>query len=296
MCLSELGQFKEACRACKRGSASPRTRRSGASTRPAAPARLRRARAGRQGGGGGAPADAPLPGRSGDPVPQRAPHRELRLPADDEARQVAPASVWMHQAAGEANESQGTTTRRSRSTGRCSPSRRDVPGSTPPRSHRTWRARVRPSRRPMPRPCRTRVRAGAPRSIPRTPTRPTSSERSRARPESSTRRASCSRAPSSTIRTSRRRWSAWAGSRRARARPEQALPPLKKAVALNPQDDVAYFQIYQAHRRSRPRRGGRRRRRSSSGCETSKRESGARDLLVPREVTQQELDPKPTPP
>ena len=107
LCLSELGQYKEAVpglrKAFKQTADDPLRRLAGLQLHP----RVHRPGAGRQGGRGGARADPGLSERPRDPVSLRAAALELRLPDDDQARPGGPGSAWTHQAAGEANESQG---------------------------------------------------------------------------------------------------------------------------------------------------------------------------------------------
>ena len=196
-------------------------------------------------------ADAPLPGRPGDPVPQRAPLLELRLPADDEARRGGARLGLDAPGRGRGQREPGELRRGARGVPEgARPRRRTGPGSTSGSAACSWRGRGHrcSERRRRGATPHAGVRAGAARSIPRTPTPPTSSERSHARRESSTRRASSSRRPSSTIPSSRKAWSGWAGCSSPRARPSWRCLHSRKAVALNPEDDVAYFQLYQAHR------------------------------------------------
>jgi tetratricopeptide (TPR) repeat protein len=77
-----------------------------------------------------------------------------------------------------------------------------------------------------------------------------------------------------------------------------ALAPLKKAVALNPKDDVAHFQIYQAYRALGQGGEAQKAQAEFQRLRAQKREAERRDLLRAHVVTQQELDAelKTTPP
>jgi len=75
-----------------------------------------------------------------------------------------------------------------------------------------------------------------------------------------------------------------------------ALPPLAKAVSLNPEDDVAYFQLWQAHRALGHREEQEKAQAEFQRLRTRKREQERLDLLRQHVVTQQELDAQATPP
>jgi tetratricopeptide (TPR) repeat protein len=68
-----------------------------------------------------------------------------------------------------------------------------------------------------------------------------------------------------------------------------ALSPLTKAIALNPQDDVAYFQLYQAHRALGNASEAQAAQAEFQRLRARKRDAERRDLLRPHVVTQQEL-------
>jgi len=84
----------------------------------------------------------------------------------------------------------------------------------------------------------------------------------------------------------------------SQGKPDLALSPLSKAVALDPQDDVAYFQIYQAHRALGHAQEAQTAQAEFQRLRARKREAERRDLLRQHVVTQQELDAelKTTPP
>jgi tetratricopeptide (TPR) repeat protein len=75
-----------------------------------------------------------------------------------------------------------------------------------------------------------------------------------------------------------------------------ALPPLAKAVSLNPEDDVAYFQLGQAHRALGHREEQEKAQTAFQRLRAQKREQERLDLLRKNIVTQQELDPQLAPP
>jgi tetratricopeptide (TPR) repeat protein len=77
-----------------------------------------------------------------------------------------------------------------------------------------------------------------------------------------------------------------------------ALPHLTRAIALNPEDDVAYFQLFQAHRALGHSEEERKAQAEFQRLRARKREAERRDLLRPHVVTEQELDAqtKTTPP
>ncbi len=132
--------------------------------------------------------------------------------------EVAPASVWMHQAAGEANESLASYDAALDDYRKVLALAPDRPGIHY-RLGRVFLARARPpSRRPTPRPTppgSSRRSFGSTRA---TPTPPMSSARSDARRGTWTRPASSSSWRSSTIPSSRKASSAWAGCSSPRGR------------------------------------------------------------------------------
>ena len=85
-------------------------------------------------------------------------------------------------------------------------------------------------------------------SIPRTPTPPTSSGRSDARRETWTRRAELFELAVSSYPDFEQGLVGLGRVLVSQGKADLALPPLTKAVSLNPEDDVAYFQLWQAHR------------------------------------------------
>ena len=74
-----------------------------------------------------------------------------------------------------------------------------------------------------------------------------------------------------------------------------AVPPLAKAVSLNPEDDVAWFQLWQAHRALGHREEQEKAQAEFQRLRSRKREQERMDLLRKNMVTQQELDPQATP-
>ena len=74
-----------------------------------------------------------------------------------------------------------------------------------------------------------------------------------------------------------------------------ALSPLTKAVTLDPEDDVAYFQIYQAHRALGHAAEAQKAQAEFQRLRAGKREAERRDLLRQHVVTQQELDAQMSP-
>jgi tetratricopeptide (TPR) repeat protein len=76
----------------------------------------------------------------------------------------------------------------------------------------------------------------------------------------------------------------------AQGKAETALPPLTKAVSLNPRDDVAYFQLYQAHRALGHREEQEKAQAEFQRLRSQKREQERLNLLRTHVVTQQELD------
>jgi tetratricopeptide (TPR) repeat protein len=82
----------------------------------------------------------------------------------------------------------------------------------------------------------------------------------------------------------------------AQGKPEAALPHLTRAVSLNARDDVAYFQLYQAHRALGQREEQEKAQAEFQRLRSRKREQERLDLLRQHVVTQQELDEQMTPP
>jgi tetratricopeptide (TPR) repeat protein len=82
----------------------------------------------------------------------------------------------------------------------------------------------------------------------------------------------------------------------AQGKVDLALPPLKKAVSLNPDDDVAWFQLYQAHRALGHLEEQEKAQAEFQRLRARKREQERLDLLRQHVVTQQELDAQATPP
>jgi len=82
----------------------------------------------------------------------------------------------------------------------------------------------------------------------------------------------------------------------AQAKPELALSPLTKAVALEPEDDVAWFQLWQAHRALGHGEEQQKAQAQFQRLRARRREQERLDLLRPHVVTQQELDAQATPP
>jgi tetratricopeptide (TPR) repeat protein len=82
----------------------------------------------------------------------------------------------------------------------------------------------------------------------------------------------------------------------AQGKADLALAPLTKAVALDPENDVAYFQIYQAHRALGHAAEAQKAQDEFQRLRTRKREAERRDLLRQHVVTQQELDAQMNPP
>jgi tetratricopeptide (TPR) repeat protein len=75
-----------------------------------------------------------------------------------------------------------------------------------------------------------------------------------------------------------------------------ALPPLTKAASLNPEDDVAYFQLWQAHRMLGHREEQEKAQAEFQRLRGRKREQERLNLLRQHVVTQQELDAQMAPP
>jgi tetratricopeptide (TPR) repeat protein len=82
----------------------------------------------------------------------------------------------------------------------------------------------------------------------------------------------------------------------AQGKPELALAPLSKAVALDPESDVAWFQIHQAQRALGHAAEAQKAQDEFQRLRTRKREAERRDLLRQHVVTQQELDAQMSPP
>jgi tetratricopeptide (TPR) repeat protein len=82
----------------------------------------------------------------------------------------------------------------------------------------------------------------------------------------------------------------------AQEKADLALAPLGKAVALNAEDDVAWFQLWQAHRALGHREEQEKAQAEFQRLRSRKREQERLDLLRKNMVTQQELDPRTTPP
>jgi len=82
----------------------------------------------------------------------------------------------------------------------------------------------------------------------------------------------------------------------SQGKPDLALPPLTRAVSLNPQDDVAYFQLYQAHRALGHLEEQEKAQAEFQRLRSQKREQERLNLLRMHVVTQQELDAQTTPP
>ena len=82
----------------------------------------------------------------------------------------------------------------------------------------------------------------------------------------------------------------------AQGKPEAALPPLVKAVSLDPQDDVAWFQLYEAHRALGHREEQEKAQAEFQRLRGKKREQERLNLLRQHAVTQQELDKEMAPP
>jgi hypothetical protein len=129
-------------------------------------------------------------------------HANFALPADDEAADVAPDSVWLHQAAGEANGPRG---RRRGAARYRQPRWRRAAGHPVPTAVllEHWKRDGLPMKRSAP-----GIRGGAG-ADPRTRTPPTSWRRSIAAPASSNPRARCSSRPSRIIRRPSTRGSGW---------------------------------------------------------------------------------------
>jgi tetratricopeptide (TPR) repeat protein len=82
----------------------------------------------------------------------------------------------------------------------------------------------------------------------------------------------------------------------AQGHPDLALPHLAKAAGLAPEDDVAFFHLWQAHRALGHADEARRAQAEFQRLRTRKREQERLDLLRQHVVTQQELDAQTTPP
>jgi tetratricopeptide (TPR) repeat protein len=82
----------------------------------------------------------------------------------------------------------------------------------------------------------------------------------------------------------------------AQGKADLALPPLAKAVSLDPEDEVAYFQLWQAHRALGHREEQEKAQAEFQRLRSRSREQEREDLLRKNTVTQQELDSQSTPP
>jgi len=82
----------------------------------------------------------------------------------------------------------------------------------------------------------------------------------------------------------------------AQGKADLALPPLAKAVSLDPEDEVAYFQLWQAHRALGHREEQEKAQAEFQRLRSRSREQEREDLLRKNTVTQQELDSQTTPP
>jgi tetratricopeptide (TPR) repeat protein len=82
----------------------------------------------------------------------------------------------------------------------------------------------------------------------------------------------------------------------AQGHPDLALPHLEKAAGLAPEDDVAFFHLWQAQRALGHADEARRAQAEFQRLRTRKREQERLDLLRQHVVTQQELDAQTTPP
>jgi tetratricopeptide (TPR) repeat protein len=82
----------------------------------------------------------------------------------------------------------------------------------------------------------------------------------------------------------------------ARGQAEAALAPLAKAVSLNPENDVAHFQLYQAHRALGHRAEQEKAQAEFQRLRARQRGQERLSLLRMHVVTQQELDAETTPP
>ena len=82
----------------------------------------------------------------------------------------------------------------------------------------------------------------------------------------------------------------------SQGKPDLAVPPLTKAVSLHPENDVAWFQLWQAHRALGHRAEQEKAQAEFQRLRTRKREQERLDLLRQHVVTQQELDAQTTPP
>ncbi len=82
----------------------------------------------------------------------------------------------------------------------------------------------------------------------------------------------------------------------AQGKAELALPPLTKAVALDPEDDVAYFQLWQAHRSLGHQAEEAKAQAEFQRLRTRKREQERASLVRQHVVTQQEMDAQMSPP
>jgi tetratricopeptide (TPR) repeat protein len=82
----------------------------------------------------------------------------------------------------------------------------------------------------------------------------------------------------------------------AEGRPELALPHLQKATALSPENDVAFFQLAQAHRALGQAEAAGKAQAEFQRLRSRRREQERQDLLRPHMVTPQALDGQTDPP
>ena len=161
---------------------------------------------------------------------------------------VAPQSVWLHQAAGEANESEGAfdaAVQEYREVLTVDPHRPGI-------HYRTGRALLARSRQPdaarTPRPRRRRNSSSSCRSMPPMPMRRTSSASCSEKPIGSMRRSVSSAGAQHPIRPFEDALVGLGRTLVPRASPRRGLPHLEKAIAIDPHDEVAVYQLAQAHR------------------------------------------------
>jgi tetratricopeptide (TPR) repeat protein len=79
-------------------------------------------------------------------------------------------------------------------------------------------------------------------------------------------------------------------------RPDLALPHLEKAAALNPEDDVAFFQLWQAHRALSHTAEEQKAQAEFQRLRARKRQEERQGLLRQEDVTRQELEEQPVQP
>ena len=190
----------------------------------------------------------------------------------------------------------GATTLLSTSTGRCSPSPRAGPGSTIGSGACSWRGRAHPCRRPTP-------RRNAAREF---------EEELRVDPSNADAAYELGeiRRKAGDLDRARELFQAavehypdfeqgLVGLGRvlvSQGKADLALPPLTRAVSLNPEDDVAYFQLWQAHRSLGHREEQEKAQAEFQRLRGRKRERERLNLIRQHVVTQQELDAQMTPP